>query len=85
MPVRDPRSSSTPRGGSSPDGEAGLRVEAVDSAAYPDEDGLYESGALLPGPRATLAGPTFDEWLDETYPRDRQTDAGARGRDALNA
>ena len=63
----------------------GLRVEAGDSEAYPDEDGLYESGALLPGPRATLAGPTFDEWLDETYPRDRQTDAGARGRDALNA
>ena len=24
---------------------------------------LYESGALLPGPGATLAGPTFEEWL----------------------
>ena len=23
----------------------------------------YESGALLPGPGATLAGPTFEEWL----------------------
>ena len=23
-----------------------------------------ESGALLPGPNATLAGPTFEEWLD---------------------
>ena len=25
---------------------------------------VYESGALLPGPDATLAGPTFEEWLD---------------------
>jgi hypothetical protein len=24
---------------------------------------LYESGALLPGPDAILAGPTFEEWL----------------------
>jgi hypothetical protein len=28
---------------------------------------LYETGALLPGPNATLAGPTFEEWLDSTY------------------
>jgi len=61
-----------------------IRVEAGDSAAYPDEDGLYESGALLPGPDATLAGPTFDEWLDEAYPRDRRAHAGAGRRDALN-
>jgi hypothetical protein len=27
---------------------------------------LYETGALLPGPDATLAGPTFEEWLDST-------------------
>ena len=27
---------------------------------------LYESGALLPCPEATLAGPTFEEWLDST-------------------
>ena len=25
---------------------------------------LYETGGSLPGPDATLAGPTFDEWLD---------------------
>jgi hypothetical protein len=25
---------------------------------------LYTSGALLPGPHAILAGPTFEEWLD---------------------
>jgi uncharacterized protein YbjT (DUF2867 family) len=29
----------------------------------PDGD-LYEQGALLPGPHATLAGPTFEEWLE---------------------
>jgi hypothetical protein len=27
------------------------------------DDALYESGALLPGPHAILAGPTFEEWL----------------------
>lgn len=27
---------------------------------------LYESDAFLPGPHATLAGPTFAEWLDTT-------------------
>ena len=31
--------------------------------ADPDRD-LYENGGLLPGPDATLAGPTFEEWLD---------------------
>jgi hypothetical protein len=24
------------------------------------------NGALLPGPHATLADPTFEEWLDST-------------------
>jgi uncharacterized protein YbjT (DUF2867 family) len=37
---------------------APARVEAVSA---PDE--AYESGGLLPGPDATLAGPTFEEWL----------------------
>jgi uncharacterized protein YbjT (DUF2867 family) len=40
-----------------------VRIEAVSDEAGPDA-GLYEEGALLPGPDATLAGPTFDEWLD---------------------
>jgi uncharacterized protein YbjT (DUF2867 family) len=35
-----------------------VRVEAVDPP-----DPLFESGGSLPGPDATLAGPTFDEWL----------------------
>jgi uncharacterized protein YbjT (DUF2867 family) len=29
---------------------------------------LYVSGALLPGPYARLAGPTYEEWLEATYP-----------------
>jgi uncharacterized protein YbjT (DUF2867 family) len=40
-----------------------VRVEGVSDPDDPDH-GLYESGALLPGPDAALAGPTFDEWLD---------------------
>jgi uncharacterized protein YbjT (DUF2867 family) len=40
-----------------------LAVEEVSNAADPDHE-LLENGALLPGPDATLAGPTFEEWLD---------------------
>ncbi len=43
-------------------GEA-VRIEGVSDPADPDA-ALYESGGLLPGPGATLAGPTFEEWLD---------------------
>jgi uncharacterized protein YbjT (DUF2867 family) len=39
-----------------------VRIEGVTNPADPDGD-LYEQGALLPGPHATLAGPTFEEWL----------------------
>jgi len=39
----------------------GTRVEAV-SPDGPDQE-LNEAGALLPGPHAKLAGPTFEEWL----------------------
>ena len=39
----------------------GLRVEAGE---WPeDPEGLYPRGALLPGPVAKLAGPSFEEWL----------------------
>jgi uncharacterized protein YbjT (DUF2867 family) len=41
------------------------KVEGVTDPA--DQDGLNESGGLLPGPGATLAGPTFGEWLKATY------------------
>jgi uncharacterized protein YbjT (DUF2867 family) len=39
------------------------RVEGAGDPADPDQQ-RNESGALLPGPRATLAGPTFEQWLD---------------------
>jgi uncharacterized protein YbjT (DUF2867 family) len=35
----------------------GLRIEGV------TWDERYEAGAALPGPNATLAGPTFEDWL----------------------
>jgi uncharacterized protein YbjT (DUF2867 family) len=39
-----------------------VRIEGATNPADPDSD-LYEQDALLPGPDATLAGPTFEEWL----------------------
>jgi uncharacterized protein YbjT (DUF2867 family) len=40
------------------------RVEEASDPADPAQT-VYASGALLPGPGATLAGPTFEAWLDE--------------------
>jgi uncharacterized protein YbjT (DUF2867 family) len=40
-----------------------VKIEGVSDPADPDRV-VYESGALLPGPDAILAGPTFQEWLD---------------------
>jgi hypothetical protein len=42
-----------------------VRIEGVSDPADPDS-ALYETGALLPGPNAVLAGPTFEEWLEST-------------------
>jgi uncharacterized protein YbjT (DUF2867 family) len=42
-----------------------LRIEPQSDPADPDRD-VFENGGLLPGPGATLAGPTFAEWLDAT-------------------
>jgi uncharacterized protein YbjT (DUF2867 family) len=42
-----------------------VRIEGVSDPADPDHE-LYVTGALLPGPEAILAGPTFEEWLDST-------------------
>jgi uncharacterized protein YbjT (DUF2867 family) len=39
-----------------------VHVEGVTDPTDPASE-LYVSGALLPGPGATLAGPTFEEWL----------------------
>ena len=40
-----------------------VRIEAVSDPDDPDRD-VFENGGLLPGPNATLAGPTFELWLD---------------------
>jgi uncharacterized protein YbjT (DUF2867 family) len=40
-----------------------VRIEGVSDPADPDRD-VLESGGLLPGPDAILAGPTFEEWLE---------------------
>ncbi|MBV9135130.1 MAG: NAD(P)H-binding protein [Chloroflexi bacterium] len=40
----------------------GLRIEGVVDTSDPDH-AVYTSGALLPAPYATLAGPTFEAWL----------------------
>jgi len=40
-----------------------VKIEAVGRPDDPD-DVLGENGGLLPGPHATLAGPTFAEWLN---------------------
>jgi uncharacterized protein YbjT (DUF2867 family) len=40
-----------------------VKIEAVSNPADPD-DALNSNGGLLPGPHATLAGPTFAEWLE---------------------
>jgi uncharacterized protein YbjT (DUF2867 family) len=42
-----------------------VRIEAVSDPDDP-QLALFASGALLPGPDAVLAGPTFEEWLDST-------------------
>lgn len=42
-----------------------VRIEVVSDPDDP-EQALQASGALLPGPDAVLAGPTFEQWLDST-------------------
>ena len=42
-----------------------VKIETVDDPTNPDNDRIA-TGVLLPGPAATLAGPTFEEWLAHT-------------------
>ena len=44
------------------------RIEVGTDPADPDAQ-LYEEGALLPGPHAILAGPTFEGWLGSVWGR----------------
>lgn len=41
-----------------------VKIEGVSDPSDPDH--LNDTGGLLPGPDAILAGPTFEEWLDAT-------------------
>ncbi len=41
------------------------RVEGISDPDDPDRE-LFETDGLLPGPDATLAGPTFEEWVETT-------------------
>jgi uncharacterized protein YbjT (DUF2867 family) len=41
-----------------------VKVQAVRNPADPDAD-MQATGGLLPGPDARLAGPTYEEWLDQ--------------------
>jgi hypothetical protein len=43
-----------------------VQIEGAIDPADPDRE-LFENGALLPGPEAILAGPTFEEWFELTY------------------
>jgi hypothetical protein len=40
-----------------------LRIQGVTDPSDPD-DKIWDDGSLLPNPHATLAGPTFEAWLD---------------------
>ena len=40
-----------------------LRIQGVSDPGDPD-DKVWEDGSLLANPHATLAGPTFEAWLD---------------------
>ena len=48
-----------------------LRVEETSGDPSDPDSERYANGAALPGPNATLAGPTFEEWLDATVPAGR--------------
>jgi len=56
------------------------QIQEVDDPGDPEH--LYETGVLLPSAAATLAGPTFAEWLDATL---AQEDAAAHVRSRLDS
>jgi uncharacterized protein YbjT (DUF2867 family) len=43
-----------------------IRIEELENPAIGEAD-LIANGALLPGLNATLAGPSFEQWLNEEY------------------
>ncbi|WP_175585285.1 SDR family oxidoreductase [Nocardia cyriacigeorgica] len=46
---------------------APARVQEITDNEDPNRD-PQAAGALLPGPGAIIAGPTFEQWLDQHYP-----------------
>jgi uncharacterized protein YbjT (DUF2867 family) len=46
-----------------------VRIEGVSNSADLYGRDMFETGGLLPSPHATLAGPTFEAWLDSTFRR----------------
>jgi uncharacterized protein YbjT (DUF2867 family) len=64
-----------------------LKVEVIGDPDDP-ESRLYETGGLLPGPHARLAGPTFEEWLDSaalpSFPEARAAMSLTRDATALS-
>jgi hypothetical protein len=50
-----------------------VEIQLLTDFPDPDRD-RYATGALLPGPDATLAGPTFAEWLDASSGGGNATD-----------
>lgn len=54
------------------------RVEETSDPDDPDRD-LFAGDGLLPGPHATLAGPTFEEWLAQATGETGARHSNARG------
>ena len=46
-------------------GGSGVTVQEMEADSDDPDMQVYQSGALLPGPEAKLAGPTFEQWLEE--------------------
>ena len=44
---------------------SGVTVQEMEADPNDPDMQVYQSGALLPGPDAKLAGPTFERWLEE--------------------
>ena len=61
-----------------------VKVLLVRNPADPDAD-MQATGGLLPGPGARLAGPTYQEWLDQQLAGTRYglTDTSDRGGPSL--
>jgi uncharacterized protein YbjT (DUF2867 family) len=55
-----------------------LKVEGMSDPADP-ASALYETDGLLPGPDASLAGPTFEQWLDSAMGQEYVTGREAAG------